>query len=560
MKTTDFIKKANEVHGNKYQYIIPSDKVLARGKVNAICPKHGEVSFNVYEHLKGRECIRCSYEKRGQRQTDTKEQFIEKARKVHGDKYDYSKVEYVKSSEKVCIICPEHGEFWQSPNSHLSGGGCPSCARLRSGGTQRHTIEGFIKMARDRHGDKYDYSKIEYVNYNTKLNIVCPIHGDIWQTPVAHLKGVGCPKCRYEKMSKSNTLTTEEFIERAREIHGDVFDYSQVEYNGYEEHVKIICPIHGEFWQSPDSHLHSSGCPQCGGIFSHEEDAICQFLETLGLKVRKHNRKAIYPFEIDLHVEDKNIAIEYDGLYWHSDMVKEDINYHLNKTAQCEKLGIRLIHVFEDEWLNNSDIVKAKLKHIFGCDGDLPKIYGRQCVIKDINNKLAESFLSKNHIQGFVRSSVYLGCFKDGEIIGVMSFRREKNGTDKWELTRFATDITKRCIGVGGKMFKHFTRNYDPSEVKTFADRRWSSTLSENLYDKIGFKFDGFLNPDYSYYYPKEVKDRRIHKFNCRKKLLLKKHPDELTEDMTEYEMTKKMGYFRIWDCGLIRYKWFKEK
>ena len=225
------------------------------------------------------------------------------------------------------------------------------------------------------------------------------------------------------------------------------------------------------------------------------------------------------------------------------------------KTELCEKQGIRLIHIFEDEWIEHEEIVKSKLKHILGCDMDLPKIFARKCIIKEIDNQIAKSFLEKNHIQGFSRSSVYLSCFCYDELIGVMTFKREIKNSDKWELTRFASDINKHCIGVGGKLLKYFVKNYNPTEVKSFADRRWSGTLKENLYDKLGFIVDNVLKPDYHYV----VGDNRLHKFGFRKQILLKKYPNSgLTEDMTEHEICQKLGFQRIYDCGLIKYKWLK--
>ena len=180
--------------------------------------------------------------------------FIERAQKIHGTKYDYSKVIYIKSSEKVCIICPEHGEFWQTPNSHItSKQGCPKCGK-----TGKLTQEEFIKKARHIHNDKYDYSKVQYVNSQTKVCIICPEHGEFWQTPSSHLDRQGCRKC-YGNY-KSNT---EEFIEKAKKIHGDKYDYSKVQYVNNKTKVCIICPIHGEFWQKPNVHLRGNGCINC---------------------------------------------------------------------------------------------------------------------------------------------------------------------------------------------------------------------------------------------------------------------------------------------------------
>ena len=132
----------------------------------------------------------------------TTEEFIERAKKVHGDKYDYSKTEYANNYTKVCIICPEHGEFWQTPNCHLDGQGCPKCGIKKRSVNKTLTTEEFIKKAMDIHGDKYDYSKVQYLNNRTKVCIICPEHGEFWQTPHNHLKGNGCPKCRNSHLEK----------------------------------------------------------------------------------------------------------------------------------------------------------------------------------------------------------------------------------------------------------------------------------------------------------------------------------------------------------------------
>ena len=187
------------------------------------------------------------------------DEFVKKAKEIHGDKYDYSKVKYVDSKTKVCILCPEHGEFWQTPNSHLSGHGCPMC----SGNLKNNKIN-FIEKARKIHGDKYDYSKVEYINAHTKVCIICPEHGEFWQTPNSHLNGCGCNICGYEIVSSKIRKKTNEFIEKAKQIHNNKYDYSKVEYIGNKKKVCIICPEHGEFWQTPDSHLRGSGCKLCG--------------------------------------------------------------------------------------------------------------------------------------------------------------------------------------------------------------------------------------------------------------------------------------------------------
>ena len=155
-----------------------------------ICPEHGEFKITPQSLNKGSGCPNCS-----KTHKNTTEEFIEKSKKVHGDKYDYSKVEYINAVKKVCIICPEHGEFWIKPNSHLSKQGCSKCGH-KKGKYKEKYASLFIKKARSVHGDRYDYSKVEYINNHTKVCIICPEHGEFWQVPSYHTSGNGCPKCK----------------------------------------------------------------------------------------------------------------------------------------------------------------------------------------------------------------------------------------------------------------------------------------------------------------------------------------------------------------------------
>ena len=196
------------------------------------------------------------------------EYFVQKSKKVHGNKYDYSKVNYNGVLKKVTIICPQHGEFEQSPSNHLSGQGCSQCGRQSIIKNTSYNTEQLIKKAIQVHGDKYYYSKVDYKNSQTKVTVICPIHGGFRQTPNVHLGGGGCKKCSINKMAKNNTMTTKQFVERAIQIHGNKYDYSKVKYTGTYNKVIIICPIHGKFEQKPNGHLNGRGCPKCGVISS----------------------------------------------------------------------------------------------------------------------------------------------------------------------------------------------------------------------------------------------------------------------------------------------------
>jgi superfamily II DNA or RNA helicase len=237
----------------------------------------------------------------------TTEEFIKRAKEVHGDKYDYSKVEYKSAKEKVCIICPLHGEFWQIPSNHLHGYGCPKCSG------KNRTTEDFIAEARKIHGDKYDYSKVEYVNTKTKVCIICPEHGEFWQNPCDHLIGKGCPKC--SGVNKSNT---EEFVKKAKEIHGDKYDYSKVFYINNKTKVCIICTEHGEFWQTPINHLNGQGCPIC-----------CESGTVIGKEYRRQYKLSLLECDDLIHmsshqlieiIANKKLPTEFKSLaYTHPD-------------------------------------------------------------------------------------------------------------------------------------------------------------------------------------------------------------------------------------------------
>ena len=193
----------------------------------------------------------------------TTEEFISEARKVHGNKYDYSKARYEMMSAKVCIICPKHGDFWQTPSNHLRGTGCPECFQehLKTNHHRKKTQEQFLLEAKAIHGDKYDYSKVEYQGANKRVCIICPEHGEFWQIASGHLRGAGCPYCVHERQR----LGTSSFIAKAKELYGDKYDYSKVEYKGNKDKVCVICREHGEFWVTPNNHLRGSECPACYG-------------------------------------------------------------------------------------------------------------------------------------------------------------------------------------------------------------------------------------------------------------------------------------------------------
>ena len=323
-----FIEKAKQVHGDKYDYS-KVEYVNNHTKVCIICPKHGEFWQKPAHHVnRGDGCPSCRKNKKL-----TQDEFIEKAKQVHGDKYDYSKVDYINNQIKVCIICPKHGEFWQSPHNHMSGAGCPECSNSYC------DTEKFIEKAKQVHGDEFDYSLVSYKDAFFKVELVCNKCGEhFFVSPNNHLNGTKCPKCSWHIKN-----TTEQFVEKAKQVHGNKYDYSKVKYKTTEEKVCIICPKHGEFWQSPHNHLHGQGCPAC--YQSRGETKIKNLLKNkfnIDFKEQYHV-SWLGKQSIDFFFPSYGLGIEYDGeqhfrpVNWRGALNNEQMIEKFNKVQERDK-------------------------------------------------------------------------------------------------------------------------------------------------------------------------------------------------------------------------------
>jgi len=260
----------------------------------------------------------------------TTEDFIKDAEKVHGDRYDYNKVNYINCKTKVEIICSKHGVFKQAPTPHIKNKqGCPRCA-----GNKKKTTEEFVKEAKNTHKNKYNYSKTKYINVHTKVKIICPKHGEFYQTPKNHLSLHGCSKCAGNKKK-----TTEEFIKDAIKVHGKKYDYSDVIYKRENKKVKIICPKHGEFYQIPNGHLSGKGCLKCGVINKNTKEFIKDAKKTHG--DRYNYNKVNY-----INCKTKVIII----CYKHGEF-KQSPNNHINGN-NCPKCNKTNISNISQKWLD----------------------------------------------------------------------------------------------------------------------------------------------------------------------------------------------------------------
>jgi hypothetical protein len=289
------------------------------------------------------------------------------------------------------------------------------------------------------------------------------------------------------------------------------------------------------------------------------QEGIYQLIKSFGVNVKKNDKALLGGVEIDVLVTDKGIGLEYNGLYYHREGMGKDRNYHLNKTKLMNDSGYSLIHIFEDEWISNKELVINKIIHLLGLNTSI-SIGGRQCTVDRVDSLTKSNFLAMNHIQGNDKSEISYGAYYGDKLIAVMCFtnNRSMNGTlnnvDEYELSRYATDINYRVIGVAGKLIKRFIRDYKPKNIISFGDRRWVLDGDNNMYTKLGFKLTKTYAPDYKYYNPKVSRNKRLHKFGFGKSSLKKKYP-ELDFSKTERELMLELGYDRIWDCGLFKYE-----
>lgn len=550
-KTSVFINKAIKKHGDKYCYD-NVDYVNCSEKIIIICKIHGEFTQRPSDHLSGSGCTKCRNDKLKKLKNGGMEFFLKKSIKAHGNKYDYSQTEYINSGHSVKIICKIHGEFTQNAKTHYEGGGCPKCAIINKANGLKTPIDEVLQRFKNVHGNKYDYSHVVYLNSKTNIKILCKTHGFFFQPPELHTIGRGCPKCGQEKTTSIHRKDTEWFIDKAKKIHGDKYDYSLVDYIGIRDKVKIICKTHGVFEQDPNSHLSGKGCKSCVYKVSKAERELISFVKLICDDVMCGDRVILGGKELDVYIPSHNIAIEYNGLYWHSEEFRDN-KHHYEKTEMCENKGIHLIHIYEDDWINKRDIVESRIMNLL--NNNKRKIYSRKCKIKIVSFKDSKLFLEENHIQGNCPSSYRIGLYLGDELVSLMTFggNRKVLGSssvdDEYELLRFCNKLNTTVVGSASKLFKHFIKEKTPKKVLSYADRNWSNTNKGTMYDVLGFKLVDMTKPNYHYI----VEGKRVHRFNYRKDVLVREGYDP---KKSEREIMKEREIYRIYDSGNLKYVW----
>lgn len=498
----DFIAESKIKHGDEaYKYDKCLEYINNKTPLQLYCNIHKEYFFvSTNDHL-GKKlcgCPKCGLEKRKPSKTPkTFEEFVLKAKEIHGDKYTYvDHLESYGNDELVNIICPVHGVFTKKVGEH-------------------------IRSSR---------------------------------------KGGGCQKCSREELTKMSSSTKDHFINKASDIHNNKYDYSLLPTILVGSHVNIICPIHGKFKQFKNNHLQGHGCPRCSNKISKPEEQIVDFIKTLKPNiqiVQSYRPKWLNGKEIDIYIPDFNLGIEYNGSIYHHSSKSAYLNsflqktskspmYHFDKWKLCYDNGVTLLSIYDFYWKipNKQLIYQSKISHYLQLDN---RIYARKCVIKEITNIEAYEFYETNHLEGkgfSYKEPKSFGLFYQNKLVMVITigkFYNQSIKTFKYKVHRVCTLLNTTIVGGLSKLL-----TYLKSEYFDFIYQIVLSTGASTL--NMSNKFT-YLKP--RYFWVNSV-TLEYYSRNYTQKQVLQKHFNEpLLPDDTENTYMERLGFIKVYDNGL---------
>ena len=537
----DWKDRARAKHGCKYAY--PSPDRDDDGKINIVCPDHGEFAQLPAKHMYGAGCPLCAG-----RGTDKLAQLRERF-----PNWNWDGVVVMGSKQKLTLDCPEHGAFQVSFNALMTSRRgvtpCARCNQVTRGLDARISVNEWVRRIEQTWGDAIRVVPTSIGRCQEKAQFVCSKHGGFESTLLDVTNGHGCPTCGKERFGQwldaSVRVSAEEFQERATLSRGGRYDYDLSTYVDQRTPMRMICKDHGEFWQIPRNHTTlEANCPRCSNHASSGEAAVADYIRSLGFEVQTRVRK-FDGKEMDILVEEQNLAVEYCGLYWHGDNVKEPF-YHADKMHLAERYGYRLVTVFEDEWLDQQDKVKMKLLNLLGGSS---RVAARATQVVGISWKEAAAFLNEHHLQGAGKPApICHALVQGGRVLAVATWGRERfAGSGALELYRFCSEGGLVVVGGLSKLVKHLVKtNPDERRLVSYADLRWGTGA---VYGKAGFTYEGNTNP--GYFWCKGVSRMGRHLFQKHK---LKDRLKVFDELKSETENCRANGYWKIYDCGHARW------
>lgn len=504
-----------------------------RTKLDYICPS-GHVNSMSWSNFKsGKRCPDC-YGNKKHTIDYIRERFAE-------EKYTLVSTAYDNGYSKLSYICPNGHTNKMSWNNFRSGRRCPECF-----GISRLTIK---KVKERFEKESYILLSDEYVDNVTELRYICP-EGHQNTTTWSRFDSAGkrCPDCAGNKKLSIHYIG-ERFNERG-------YNLLSKEYINNKTNLRYICPVGHDGTITWDNFYNKGkGCLKCSCSkqTSEAENEIYSFVCSMMGKERvlSNDRVVISPYELDIFIPEKNLAIEYCGLYWHSEVSGcKTRRYHYNKMKACNDKGIRLITVFEDEYRDRPKQVLSRIQNALGVVSE--KVYARKCNVVELSSKEAGSFLEEHHLQGKTISSKRWGLIFNSTLVSVMTVgKMSRAHTSRLkgcpeakvlELKRFANRTGISVVGGASRLFKR-VKQYAAVEgfthVKSYCDMRYGNHRAP-VYEKLGFSFLTYTK--YTPHYVKQGKRFRNQR--------LRKTPEERLTGKTEWELRQEQGYDRIWDCG----------
>jgi len=424
---------------------------------------------------------------------------------------------------------------------HKRKAGCPHCNDKH---LLPYTRKDFVKKAIAVHGNKYDYSALNYKNSKTNVTIICKQHGQFKQLPTNHTnKGMGCPTCGRRRSENKHRKSNLEYIKKAKSMFGDKFSYEKCNYTGYKNEVTINCKEHGYFTVVAEYHVAINGggsCPTCtmANVTSMGELELGKFISSnYNGKIRFNDREILDGLELDLYLPELKLAIEYNGLYWHS-VDKVGKKYHYNKYLKCKEKGVRLITIWESEWIRERQKCEDYLLNLVSDNKSV--YYARKLELHEPSINEEREFINYNHFQGYVPSTKAL-CLKDGEeIIMIMTFTKNK---DHYEIGRLCTKRGSLVVGGSKKLFKQLVDLIGCIKVISYNN---VEKFTGKVYLDLGMKLHGH---SIGYFYGKKHETYSRQKFQKKKLVANGYDPSK-----TERQIMQERGYSRIYPAGNEKY------
>jgi len=549
MTLHDIEKRAKIIHGEKYKYL-ELDVSKTETRVKLSCDIHGEFWIGARRHYLGQGCKACGYLKVQAGRRIGFEELVKKAREAHGETYNYTGVSYTKNGKAdLHIICKEHGPWVQKASDHIGGHGCSKCHYRAV--TPKLTDEDIFAALKKVHPTYYWLSVCRvdstiFVEYN------CSYHGVQVGRYHTLLTGSGCTKCGDMATGVKKRKALAEYTRLALRAGRDISRIVGIERENSRTHFIMDCPEHGRYFSSAKDYIKKGiqSCSKCSSstaMGSKGQLEIADYLKSLGVEVHLEAYFEGSKLRWDIVCPSAKLAIEYDGLKWHSSEYVKNPNKMKHKADYVESLGYRQLNIWEDEWTGKTDIVKSLLRKAVGIRETT--IGARSCKVAVITQEDAKTFLNSNHIQGYAANCENLGLVYRGELIAVLSSRRKAEGragktsNAHLEVARYATKISVK--GGFSRLLRH-ALSPETVVVYTFSDNR---LFTGDMYKLAGFTKAYDLRPDYQY----TRNGVRYSKRGLQKSAFV-----PVAGLNTEKELAAHYGYYQLYDRG--KKKWVLRK